>query len=120
MSKTQLQINNTNLASLIETLAGKATGGSGGAIETCTVALRCDAPSMAVAYSVDGTGNYQVTDFPIAMRDDILITVQKNTILFLSDWGSTCSSTGDLLQIYYGGSKSAYWVTGDGVLIYTM
>lgn len=33
-NKTQLQTNNTTLASLIQTLQGKATGG---AVETCTV-----------------------------------------------------------------------------------
>lgn len=117
-----LTSNNTELQNILATINAlpEAGGPSGGAIETCTVTLRCTAPSQSVAYSVDGTGNYQATDFPIAMRDDILITVQKNTILFLSEWSSTCSSTGDLSQIYYGGAKSAYWVTGDGMLRYDM
>ena len=38
MNKTQLQTNNTRLASLIDELKGKAAG-SGGAVETCTVTI---------------------------------------------------------------------------------
>lgn len=38
MSKTQLQSNNARLASLIDELKGKATGG-GGSAETCTVTI---------------------------------------------------------------------------------
>lgn len=37
-NKTQLQTNNTQLASLIQTLQGKAAGGSG-SVETCTVTV---------------------------------------------------------------------------------
>lgn len=39
-NKTQLSTNNTQLASLIQTLQGKAAGGgAGGSVETCTVIL---------------------------------------------------------------------------------
>ena len=45
MSKTQLQSNNTRLASLITELRGKATGGGGsGAVNTCN--LRVSAEGM--------------------------------------------------------------------------
>lgn len=38
MNKTQLQTNNSRLASLIDELKGKAAGG-GGAVDTCTVEI---------------------------------------------------------------------------------
>lgn len=38
-NKTQLQANNTQLASLISTLQGKAAGGGGASVETCTVSI---------------------------------------------------------------------------------
>lgn len=42
MSKTQLQTNNSRLASLITELEGKAAGGgSGGSVETCSVRIYC-------------------------------------------------------------------------------
>lgn len=50
-NKTQLQTNNTQLASLISTLQGKAAGGGGAAVETCSVRV----------YATDGaTCLYQV------------------------------------------------------------
>ena len=40
-NKTQLQTNNTQLASLIQTLQGKAAGG-GASVETCSIRLICN------------------------------------------------------------------------------
>lgn len=39
MNKTQLQTNNTRLASLITELRGKATGGGGASMETCSISV---------------------------------------------------------------------------------
>lgn len=67
-NKTQLSNNNTKLASLIQELQGKASGGSG-AVETCTVTIRYKYPvvtgsssynnqSVSCAYTtVDENGN---------------------------------------------------------------
>ena len=41
-NKTQLSNNNTKLASLIQTLQGKATGGGGAAVETCSLTITCN------------------------------------------------------------------------------
>lgn len=49
-NKTQLQANNTQLASLIQTLQGKAAGGggsSGGEIKTCTVVVNNEIASKS-------------------------------------------------------------------------
>lgn len=46
-NKTQLSNNNTQLASLIQTLQGKATGGGGGGgVETCTITLASGGPPL--------------------------------------------------------------------------
>ena len=69
MSKTQLQTNNTKLSQLLTELQGKAAGGggSGGAIETCTVTIEQDfnlGPSFAslirVIATVLNNGNIEV------------------------------------------------------------
>lgn len=53
-NKTQLQTNNTTLSSLIQTLQGKAAGGSSGAVETCTVTLADQASEICYTKYVDG------------------------------------------------------------------
>ena len=40
-NKTQLQTNNAQLASLIQTLQGKATGSGTSSIDTCTISITC-------------------------------------------------------------------------------
>ena len=45
-NKTQLQTNNTQLASLIQELQSKATGGSGAAVETSSIRLICNTPDV--------------------------------------------------------------------------
>lgn len=49
MSKTQLQTNNTRLASLIDTLKGKAAGSGGASVETCTVVINNEVVSSGGA-----------------------------------------------------------------------
>lgn len=63
-NKTQLQANNTQLASLIQTLQGKATGGGGASVETCTV-------------TVNAVGGYVTT---------YLFTTYEN-----GQWGAACN-----------------------------
>lgn len=50
-NKTQLQTNNTQLASLIQTLQGKAAGGGGGGVETCTVTVTGGGSSTRAHYT---------------------------------------------------------------------
>ena len=64
-SKQQLQINNTELSSLIELLRGKAAGsGSGGSVETCTIEIANNTADMmsmvSVAFSVIVNGSIDV------------------------------------------------------------
>jgi hypothetical protein len=50
-NKTQLQTNNTQLASLIQTLQDKAAGGSGGgSVETCTININVQSGGSAQKY----------------------------------------------------------------------
>lgn len=59
-NKTQLQANNTQLASLIQTLQGKAAGGggaAGGSLDTCTVTFECqDGQSLGWVYTAVKNG----------------------------------------------------------------
>lgn len=58
MSKTQLQTNNTRLASLIDTLKGKAAGGgSGGSPETCELAFDGGYLCESVCTTIDESGD---------------------------------------------------------------
>lgn len=58
-NKTQLQTNNTTLASIIQTLQGKAAGGSSGGVETCQVIVNLFAgQSYTLGYTtIDDDGN---------------------------------------------------------------
>lgn len=78
-NKTQLQANNTNLASLIQTLQGKAAGsGSSGGIETCTITRN---NTNAVVGYVDVNGQAQILD----RNAGLTIECMKNTLVSAYD-----------------------------------
>ena len=83
-NKTQLQANNTQLASLIQTLQGKAVGGGGGgaSVETCTVKLGDSsyASMRPYCYSythLDNNGNVTST----AVKNNSAATVTLNNVV---------------------------------------
>lgn len=88
MSKSQLQSNNTRLASLIDELKGKATGG-GGSIETCTV-------TIDAKYAIPGneSGNIWYTNSEMSIQQDTwshnsVFTVVKGTIILADNMSGT-------------------------------
>ena len=98
-NKTQLQTNNTQLASLIQTLQGKAAGGGGGtAIETCTVVLDTGSSSYRPYY-------YSYT----MVNDDGSITgvaVGPNSALDIT-----------LTNVVCGSVVTVYWYGGTGLTV---
>jgi hypothetical protein len=73
-NKTQLATNNTQLASLIQTLQGKAAGGGGASLDTCTVNF-----SGFTAGSDDG--------YPVLFQ-----TVENGEVVIKSENGSALRS----------------------------
>lgn len=59
-NKTQLSTNNTQLASLIQTLQGKAAGGGGASVETCSVTIKGNIGKARA--STYGNGEYGVAE----------------------------------------------------------
>lgn len=59
-NKTQLSTNNTKLASLIQELTNKATGGGGAAVETCTVTVAFNSSAeLLISYTAYESGVYE-------------------------------------------------------------
>lgn len=82
-NKTQLQANNTQLASLIQTLQGKATGGGGGSVEACTVEILAMGSTVTTTFYFIGTdGTTQsVICSPTDMTMGTQLVVKGNTPL---------------------------------------
>ena len=123
-NKTQLQTNNNALDALIVRVnAAKNTaaslpsagGGSGGAVETCTVTVSCESPTMGVErlFYVDETFTLQERSFP-DFGEQYTITVMKNSIL--------CSNyrfreSGNAYRIEAEDPiNCAYFIFGDAIL----
>lgn len=112
-NKTQLQANNTQLASLIQELQGKAAGGGGGAsVETCTVEIVAVAPvssTQNVSYiNQDGefdvyapTGSQWMMGFTLTIRI-------SSPIVFGSAIGVT-ENAGNVIKM----SSACYYIAGD-------
>lgn len=96
MSKTQLQSNNTRLASLIDELRGKAAGGDSSgdeSVETCTVTVRgytSDYRAETITYTLVGS--------------DGKITSQKQT--------NSSSATVTLNNVVCGSAVNVQWRSG--------
>ena len=85
-NKTQLQTNNTELSSLIETLRGKASGGGSGAVETSMVTISGDADSsMLISYTTVDENDEMIGNCIAFLRNPISIKVVKNTAFFLAE-----------------------------------
>lgn len=106
-NKTQLQTNNTKLDSLIQTLQGKAAGGSGGNIETCRVVIKSVASDLDDPVNAPNTGS----SFPqtsIALYEDGSILSRKiieNDPYYISGEGIVFNSVikGSILTTYNNG-----------------
>jgi hypothetical protein len=108
-NKQQLQTNNTKYASLIETLRGKAAGGSGGSIETCTVMSTATGNNKSVYYT-EGSGNLQ--NVTMSINEVATFTVLKNTIMYVNN-ASTASVSGDCTKLYNAMGKGIFVISGD-------
>jgi len=92
----------------------------GKAVETCTVTVNCPgklAESGGMLYYSDGTGTYN--EYEIEWRSTDTISVVKNSIIFINLSVDTITSSGDIQDIVNdGGYMSAFFVTGDGMLMF--
>ena len=112
--------NIANGVSIFGVTGTHAGGGSSGSdtIDTCTIALRIDAPTLTAPtiYSLDVNGDYQVTDFAMLGNE---ITVPKDTLVTVFSWSSNSMATGDIRKVYYNNMVAIYFVAGNGTLTYT-
>ena len=105
-NKTQLQTNNTQLASLIQTLQGKAAGGGGGGVETCTVTVNASNRG-AIAYTKYSEGNIEACVYRMTVNDKSQNIVFTNVI---------CSSALSYLSSNYF-MMLATNINGEGALL---
>ena len=89
-NKTQLSNNNTKLASLIQTLQGKAAGGGG--VETCTVTVTGGGGSTRVHYTAFENETMCAKEIPGAGRVTIENVVCGSSVFF-SNIGVLLSAT---------------------------
>lgn len=113
-NKTQLQTNNTQLASLIQTLQGKAAGGGGGA-ETCTVEILSVGPTIPTTFQfIDADGAVQHVDCSSSdMLYGVELVVQGNSPL-TSDMNisSNQQPEGGAVRL----NPYCYYITGDATV----
>jgi hypothetical protein len=118
-NKTQLQTNNTNLQSLIDrinaakdTAASLPEAGGGGSLETCTVSLRLDGPTMkdSLVYYTNENQELATETF----RSSITIKCLKNSIISTNNGGIGVNTSGSLEVLYRHGQCLVLHVFGDG------
>lgn len=117
-NKTQLQANNTQLASLIQTLQGKAAGGgsSGGGIGSiCTVNISTNGPSMNVTfYYMDSDLNVlSMQKSGMELMEGFTMDVPAYSPIAISSAFSMTRITGDIIRVF----ASCYYVMSDGSII---
>ena len=124
MSKTQLQTNNSRLASLIDELKGKAAGGGasgGGSVETCTVIIthKTIGPVIPrggisfVSLNEAGIVTNTVMELPAVSSSTRTVEVRnvvKNTIMH-------CAFAGKIISISGGQYEDAIYYNADGAQI---
>lgn len=97
------------------THSGGSSGGGGG-IETCTISLVLDAPTLE-----EPTVYYVSSDMTLKNASFVTtssITVIKNTIIYIQNWSSVSDAFGNASQINYSDQTIAYFVSGDCTLVY--
>jgi hypothetical protein len=118
-NKTQLQTNNTNLQSFIDrinaakdTAASLPEAGGGGSLETCTVSLRIDGPTMGdtLVYYTNENQELATETF----KSSITIKCLKNSIISTSNGGVGVNTSGSLEVLYRRGECLVLHVFGDG------
>lgn len=119
-NKTQLQANNTQLASLIQELQGKASGGSG-AVETCTVTFTMTGTPVfnSVSYSTIENGAIVYSTLTGTAVNSTAIEAIKGTIVvFDSSTGWNSSSATNATLLFDSGLRGAIAVgTGDTAVV---
>ena len=123
-NKTQLQTNNTKLASLIETLQGKAAGGGSGAasLETCTVTFVNDdimPPALIGHQTVYYTDVNGQTQSELWVPDETVITIIKGSFIVVTEWSSYSTQTNAVEIADFDGQR-AFKITGDSIFGYLM
>lgn len=106
------------IAQIQSALQGKASGGSSGNLEMCTIELRCQSQDIfdsSAVYYTDGSSNLKTTLFPSSMNTSTSITVQKYSLLGVYDVSvQECSDT--LTWVTGSASMRLLYVTGDGYI----
>ena len=108
-NKTQLQTNNTRLNSLIETLKGKAAGGSGGSVETANVTIsvnRWDSDSY-VNITATEVRDGEIFSFagPVSKGETLELSVVKNSVIITRAFGTNAeayTAEGNVEAFYEG------------------
>lgn len=120
-NKTQLQTNNADLQSLIDRIntakdtaasLPEAGGGGGGSLETCTVSLRIDGPTMGdtLVYYTNENQELATETF----KSSITIKCLKNSIISINNGGMGVNTSGSLEVLYRRGECLVLHVFGDG------
>lgn len=115
-NKTQLLNHNERLASVIQTLQGKAAGGGGASAETVTISLQYKFPVSGSLYYVGETGAVETTNVD---NTPASIVIQKNSILAMYQCWSSYSKIGDNAELlYYYSGCAAIYITGNTTLTF--
>lgn len=121
-NKTQLQTNNADLQSLIDrinaakdTAASLPEAGGGDSLETCTVSLGIEGPTMtdSLVYYINENQELATEIF----RSSITIKCLKNSIISTNNGGMGVETSGSLEVLYRLGTCLVLHVFGDGNVV---
>lgn len=120
-SKTQLQTNNTDLQSLIDRVnaakdiaASLPEAGGGGSLETCTVSLETDGPTIEDILVHYINENQELATETLTFKSSITIKCLKNSIISTNNGGMEVNTSGSLEVLYRRGNCLVLHVFGDG------
>lgn len=127
-NKTQLQTNNTKLNSLIETLRGKAAGGSGGSVETANVTISVNKwdPWSYVNITATEVRDGETFSYagPVMQGETLELSVVKNSVIITRAFGTNKEAYSTNGDVFYEGEiidideEITFWlvcfyITGD-------